>query len=148
MNTRIRLTLGIAVVCLLPGLGITAPKNKIKPVVPPPVVNPYAEYIQHLQEAQLMLVNANHDYDGHRAHAVRHVTHALRALKGTPVSNRPGGAIFEGQAASDAQLQKASDHLTHIGNKLGKSPGDPNQMSAMNSVQNALQEINIALKVR
>jgi hypothetical protein len=147
MKSRIYRAVGTALVCLLPGLGTAAPKNPVKKHMPP--ANPYVVVIAQLQQAQTLLVDANHDYDGYRAKAVHQVTNALRALKGTPVAGRrSGGAIIENQAASDAQLRAASEQLLTIANGLGTAPNDPNAVSAMNSVLAAIQDINTALKIR
>jgi hypothetical protein len=143
MNGLLRLALGVAVVGLAPTLGSAAPK-KIKV----PSANPYGAIVLQLQQAQFLLVGANHDYASHRGKAVHQVTNALRALGGTPVGKRSGGAIVENQGASDAQLTQAAGQLMGIANQLATAPGDPNAASARTSALAAVQEINLALKVR
>jgi hypothetical protein len=111
--------------------------------------------VETLHHAHMLLETANHDYDGHRAKAAENVMHALHALghhhhHGQNVALQAahhiagaigGGAIKEPQAQSDAQLKQAGQLLASLSGHV------PNAKAAEH-IQAAINELNIALKIR
>jgi hypothetical protein len=100
-----------------------------------------------LPEAYRLLESADHDYNGHRALAMRHVKEAARLI-GEEVSGRRGsvehvaahGGEPEAQAASDDQLRRAQSLLQQVAGRLSGE--------ALQHVQTAIQHLSIALNVR
>jgi hypothetical protein len=120
-----------------------------------------------LREAYLLLAAANHDYDGHRAKAMKQIQEAVGILdrsvmkKGTEAQKEATviedtkelrakviakhvPKVHEGQAQSDAQLRAAADLLLKVESALvaGK------QKKVLSHVEHAGREIVAALKVR
>jgi hypothetical protein len=119
-----------------------------------------------LRNAYLLLLGANHDYDGHRAKAFKEVKAAFKILDtqimkaGTPqqkdalkkenatiaeAEKAAAGApmAHEPQPKSDAQLSMAKGVLTRLRPVLTKA----NQKDVLGHVQKALAEIDTALKI-
>ena len=117
--------------------------------------------MENLRQAHKLLVNADHDYDGHRARASEEVHKAIRELEGkhhakkvvsgnvpsaAPVvkpAKHKEPAVHESQASSDEQLQQALQLLqsaqAEINSKHPKAAGN---------VTAAIREINTALKIK
>ena len=110
-----------------------------------------------LHHAHSLLAAANHDYDGHRAKAAESISHAMHELGwhhhqghstalalAHNIAFGFGGAakVHEPQAQSDAQLKQAGQLL------VGLQGHVPNTHKAAAHVQHAINEINIALKIR
>jgi len=64
--------------------------------------------VSMLQDAYVLLSQANHDYDGHRVQAMKSVHKAAILLR---VNLQAKGDVHEDQGSSDAQLQKAQKIL-------------------------------------
>lgn len=64
--------------------------------------------VSMLQDAYVLLSQANHDYDGHRVKAMQSIHKAGLLLK---VNIQSNGDVHEDQGASDTQLQKAQKVL-------------------------------------
>ena len=95
-----------------------------------------------LAQAHTLMVNADHDYAGHRAKAVHEVKEAARLLgRNLGGDPRPPG---EAQAVSDQQLQQAAGLLTQVQTEASarRQPG------VLLHVNNALGELNVALSIR
>jgi hypothetical protein len=120
-----------------------------------------------LREVFVMLADANHDYDGHRAKAVGQVKDALKILdasimkRGSPAEKAitaaeermakaavaardKGPQDVEAQKASDDQLRKARELLHKVHGALAESK----QHKPAEHVHHAIEELDIALKVR
>ena len=113
-----------------------------------------------LQQAHALLAGANHDYDGYRAKAERHITQAMHELghqhgtTGAGAAHKGGaapankGAVVQGnankepQAQSDAQLKQALQLLSGLQGHI------PNTHKAATHVQSAITELNTALKIK
>ena len=102
-----------------------------------------------VHQAHTLLANANHDYDGHRAKAAAHVTHALRELGGhhhanaaNKIAGNNGNKVREPQAQSDEQLKQAMALLSGVRGQI------PNAHKAHGHIQAAITELNTALKIR
>ena len=125
-----------------------------------------------------MLARANHDYQGHRARAMQHVSMAIRSLSHQSMGYRGmgmgmgngmnlagamgmrrvggGGAGFGArrtmvmsQAQSDAIMSQALRTLQGIGMQLGSTGTySGGHAQASMHVQRATQEVGIALSVR
>lgn len=132
--------------------------------------NAYSQTVTALHQAHTLLANADHDYNGHRAKAAEHISHAIRELGGQHHANggtnggtrifgatiggnkghgngaKAGGAngnrMREPQAQSDAQLQKA------LGLIEGVSGHVSNTHKASQHIQSAVAELSTALQVR
>lgn len=64
--------------------------------------------VSMLQDAYVLLSQANHDYDGHRVQAMKSIHKAGLLLK---VNLQAKGDVHENQGSSDEQLQKAQKIL-------------------------------------
>lgn len=90
-----------------------------------------------LDHAYGILSHANHDYKGHRKHAMHAIEAAAKEL-GTKLSGDGHGD--EKQGTSDTQLAKAQSLLQEA---VGGLKGKP-----LHHVQEALKQLAIALKVK
>ena len=105
-------------------------------------VQAYAETPREsLVHAYRLLKVANHDYDGHRVKAMEHIEAAAKAL-----GLELGGDLLkrERQWKSDAQLNEARKLLKVAARKLERADRD----RVADRVDNAIKEINIALKIK
>jgi hypothetical protein len=133
--------------------------------------SPFEAQIEALRATRTILENADHDYKGHRAAAVKLVNTAIHALhphhtaaasnaanKGTkaapsvtkngastPKASRP--AMVEAQAASDAQLKQAAGQLAVIQAQLAGASG-AGAATAVAALQKAVQELQIAVSIK
>ena len=128
--------------------------------------------IGELKSIRSILEHADHDYQGHRAKAVREITLAIHALEGgtrhAPLSPQQKAAMIaarqakaanagatrsgttttqkpltEPQATSDEQLNTALSLLTQVASQLGNAkPG------VSEHLQSAIQELKTALAIR
>jgi hypothetical protein len=90
-----------------------------------------------LEQAYTALAQADHDYKGHRAKAMKHIEQAVNELGGKIKGDGKGR---EPQATSDAQLRAAKGLLQQaVPNLSGK---------ALRHVNNAIKEIDEALAVK
>ncbi len=64
--------------------------------------------VSMLQNAYVLLSQANHDYNGHRAQAMKSIHKGALLLK---VNIQAKGDVHENQGASDTQLEKAQKIL-------------------------------------
>jgi hypothetical protein len=120
-----------------------------------------------LRDAYLLMAGANHDYDGHRVKAMRHLEKAVGILdksimaKGTAMQKAmtvledqaaaaaKGGAqatpaLHENQRASDAQMRKALVLVAEVQKVLAQNK----RAAPLGHVNDAIKEVNIALKIR
>ena len=144
---RLNWTCGIGVLTFLFGLALGSTTSA--QVVP----TTKAELIQELRSAHKLLVEADHDYDGHRAKAAAEVHKAIRELEGKHHSKKPHAtvaktkpakepAVHEPQATSDAQLQQAQAILQGVQSKMNSYPKVTANVTA------AITEISTALKIK
>jgi hypothetical protein len=138
-------------------------------------VNPYAGEIDELVSIQTLLQNADHDYKGHRATAVKEITAAVQVLKQAgplPAAKAAKGAgkaakkeakamkpkaaapakgahpaIVEPQAISDVQLKEAVLELGIVQKQLAAIGGPP-AAKAIVALEAAGKELQIALTIR
>jgi hypothetical protein len=90
-----------------------------------------------LDQAYGLLRTADHDYKGHRAHAMHDIEAAAREL-GATVGG--GGKGKEKQATSDSQLRDAQGLLGQaVGDLTGK---------AHHHIEVAISQLSIALKIK
>ncbi len=130
---------------------------------------PYAAQVAALRQTRALLQQADHDYKGHRAAAVKQITAAVHALQpprttvtapkgglgkgGTKGLRTPGAKTGgktggkEPQPVSDAQLQQAITQLTTIQSQLASMTG-AGPAAASTAVQNAVQELKTALTIK
>lgn len=119
-----------------------------------------SEVVTELHQAKALLETAIHDYDGHRAKAVGEIHHALHELTAhhhkagngaatTPAAKqeKPKEAATttpgETQAQSDKQLKQALQILSGLSGQIPK-----NHVKSATHIQNAIEELNVALKIK
>jgi hypothetical protein len=90
-----------------------------------------------LVQAYVTLSRADHDYKGHRMAAMKQVEEAGKVLG---INVHGDGRARENQGTSDDQLRSAQD-------LLGQAAGNL-QGVALKHVNNAINQINIALKIK
>jgi hypothetical protein len=121
-----------------------APKtNKTK-------VEPFATQISELHAVKVLLQKADHDYKGHRAAAVKHVTAAIHDLRVHKATKTSGGKVQgggESQEVSDAQLREAIKGLQVVQKQLAGSNVDRAAKAAV-AVGKAIKELEVALEIR
>ncbi|HET6328723.1 MAG TPA: hypothetical protein VFG04_28825 [Planctomycetaceae bacterium] len=98
--------------------------------------------VQAVTQAYRLLSQADHDYQGHRAKAMKHLHQAGRVLG---VSLKGDGKNKEQQGTSDSQLKQAQTMLQQMTttNTAGKR-----HQRAMQHVNSALSEISTALSIK
>lgn len=130
-----------------------------------------------LQQTLQLLAQADHDYQGHRVLAMRHVQTAIHQLvpgaarggqqnqMGRSMANggqaggngngnangAPGGRAGKNrmpQATSDQHLQQALQSLTAIHGHIMGNGSTPNHARAVIAIESAVRELNIALGIR
>ena len=117
---------------------------------------------RELMMARSLLQRGDHDYNGHRARAVKDINYALAALghgnnggmngmSGARPSgngaNGANGARREPQAVSDGQLRQAIQMLNTVQTQLSSS-GNSQHARVRVPVQRAMAELNTALTIR
>jgi hypothetical protein len=150
-----------AVAALFAALALTATARAGVPSIHGPVGahGGNAVVVAELHAAKSLLEKGDHDYKGHRAHAVHLITEAIHELhphhkhtgggkamhagSGKGVGKGAGGQkLKEPQQVSDAQLREAIGILTKAESQLGHHP------KAAAHVQQAIGELNTALKIK
>jgi hypothetical protein len=106
--------------------------------------------ITQLEAIRTTLNNANHDYDGHRASAVHHISHAIHIIQHAKPHPNPGEHFKaakvgnnEPQAVSDAQLKMAQTALQSL-----TVPATKHQAKVQEHLTKAVGELQTALMVR
>src|SRR5262249_42766559 len=101
-----------------------------------------------LHQVRLLLERADHDYDGHRAAAVREISKGINELyPRNRCKDKDTGGNFEPQALSDAQLGEAIQGLANDAILLTEVPNKASA-TAYGHVGNAIRELEIALLIR
>ncbi len=138
MNTksvRISIITSVLAVSLIGGVNSRA---QSAPAVPPaPAVVPSATAITQLTQAYAALSVADHDYQGHRAKAMKQIEAAAKEMG---VSLAGNGKGHEQQVTSDQQLQTANTLLQQA------MPGLPPK--AQKHVSKALEDLAAALAIK
>jgi hypothetical protein len=98
--------------------------------------------VQAVTQAYRLLEQADHDYQGHRAKAMKHLHKAGRVLG---VALKGDGKAGEQQGTSDSQLKQAQSVLQQMG--ANQASGARHQR-AMQHVHSALGEIQTALSIK
>jgi hypothetical protein len=98
--------------------------------------------VQVVTQAYKLLAQADHDYQGHRAKAMKHLSQAGRVLG---VMLKGDGKTKEQQGTSDELLKQAQTMLQKF-NASGASGNRHNR--AMTHVQNAMGELTTALSIK
>lgn len=112
------------------------------PVVTQPLaVGEKTTQVQQLQQAYHILEVADHDYKGHRKKAMGHIERACKELGVKPHGDGKGR---EPQGTSDAQLREAQSML-----QQARATASANNLKqVVKHIDNALEEINTALKIK
>jgi hypothetical protein len=142
----IRVPFCLAIVGLLAALGSTNAQNKKGKGV-----SPYAPLVSELHQTRVLLHQADHDYQGHRVKAMHEIGQAMNALHPHhkhKLGVRKGGGGNENQAVSDMQLAQAGKQLQVVLNQLNNGAANANTAKAAMHVQNAMAQLNTALKIR
>ncbi len=125
----------------------------------------FSTQVAELNTTIKLLQAADHDYQGHRAQAVHDIHQAIHALHPTAKNNNSStksgqvtgkkssvkgknlakgkGANKEPQAVSDAQLKQAISQLNTVRGQLKAAPP-----SALNSIQAAVKQLQVALTIK
>lgn len=98
--------------------------------------------VQAVTQAYRLLEQADHDYQGHRIKAMKHLHQAGRVLG---VMLKGDGKVKEQQATSDSQLKQAQTLLQQMN---GSGASGKLHARAMQHVQSALGEIQTALSIK
>jgi hypothetical protein len=96
------------------------------------------------------LLEADHEYGGHRAKAMESVDQALRHL-GSAAPKGPGGGPGSGMMArvrSDEIVRDALFKLRNLEGQLGKSGGAPQYVKTRASVAEAIRHLEVGLGTR
>jgi hypothetical protein len=104
-----------------------------------------------LENAHATLAQADHDYDGHRAEAMKQIRVAIYELTGASRARvhahvrvrhtvKVSGKGHEAQSASDAQLRAAENMLEQAASGLSGN--------AFQHVNGAIAQLNTALSIR
>jgi hypothetical protein len=140
-----------------------AAKNAAKENGANNATNPAAtgELVATLKSAHILLMEADHDYDGHRHRAAVAVGKAMKVLGAAPPEMDTTKGRHERQAASDAQLRQAQTILQAAVAAMGtgssnaaKSKAHPKAQKAkghagaLKHVTTAIEEITTALGIR
>jgi hypothetical protein len=139
-------------------LGLAAPAAADAQVVPKKKnVSPFASQIKTLHATHALLAQADHDYKGHRVKAMHDIHKAVVALRGPqakkkkpgtgvkpPVTNPQAGKLPQDQ--SNALLRQALQQVQAVVNQLA-GVQDPRVVQALPALQDAIQELQIALQV-
>jgi hypothetical protein len=99
--------------------------------------------VQAVRQAYRLLSQADHDYQGHRAKAMKHLHQAGRVLG---VSLKGDGKTKEQQGNSDAQLKEAQATLQQM--TANNNTGGQRHQRALQHVSSALSEISTALSIK
>jgi hypothetical protein len=95
--------------------------------------------VPSLRQAYALLSSADHDYQGHRARAMKLIEAACRALGSTVKGDGQGD---EPQSQSDGQVQQALALLQSV---KGAVSGNPR---ASHHVERAIKELDTALSIK
>jgi hypothetical protein len=134
------------------------------------------QLVTELRGTMRLLHQADHDYNGHRARAIQHLSRAVNTIhpstnmgqmngmnrgQGNGAAgaraglgkggNRTGAANGQNkmpQAQSDQHLQQAMQRLTVIQNQISNVGSNQRHAQALNHIQQATQELRVALNVR
>jgi hypothetical protein len=98
--------------------------------------------VQAVTQAYRLLQQADHDYQGHRAKAMKHLHQAGRVLG---VALKGDGKAGEQQGTSDSQLKQAQSVLQQMS---ANNASGPRHQRAMQHVQSALGELQTALSIK
>jgi hypothetical protein len=98
--------------------------------------------VQAVTQAYRLLSQADHDYQGHRAKAMKHLHQAGRVLG---VALKGDGKAGEQQGTSDSQLKQAQSVLQQMS---ANNASGPRHQRAMQHVQSALGEVQTALSIK
>jgi hypothetical protein len=111
---------------------------------------PNAPIVSQLHTTIGVLKQADHDYQGHRVKAIQQIHVAIKAL--APGKHRhvkaPSGNGKLPQNVSDGLLQKGIQQLNAAQTALANSVGPGNRPAAAAAIQNAIAELQTALKIR
>jgi hypothetical protein len=134
------------------------------------------QLVSELRGTMALLHQADHDYNGHRALAIQHLSRAVHALNpnagqmasnhtglgnngtgnrsGNGTGNLNGNATGKGQAnkmpqaTSDQHLQQALQRLNVIQNQVSNVGSNGHHAQALGHVRSATQELRTALNIR
>jgi hypothetical protein len=112
---------------------------------PGPFVGPL---VQQLHQVRILLEHADHDYQGHRAAAVKEISGAIGVLDPrNRFKDKDTGGNNELQALSDEQLREAIGVLANDAAILS-AISHPKAAKAFGHVGNAIRDLEVALSVK
>jgi hypothetical protein len=132
--------------------------------------SPFAAQVAALHQARELLVNADHDYKGHRAEAVKLVTAAIHELhphhaKGAHAKGGAGKGAAKAHAGakqgagkgtgntmpqevSDGHLKQAMSQIAAVQTQLAGAGGQGPAAAAATALGKAVQELQTALSIK
>jgi hypothetical protein len=158
--------LGLTIAVFLGSLSLVSLTSAQTVATPPAAGTAKHAVMESLRQAHRLLVEADHDYDGHRAKAAEAVHRAIRELEGKhhgkkvqsgsvagaaagagAVISKPAKvkqpAVHEAQANSDAQLHQAQAILQQVQTELNS-----HHPKAAAHTTEAITEITTALSIK
>jgi hypothetical protein len=150
--SRSRFQLG-AVIAVL-ALGAFGPSRAFAFPIPRPHITPHMAEEAQLHAVKTLLEHADHDYNGHRAAAVRDLTAAIHELHPHHGKAHPKVAAHRASATrphelqklSDAQLREAIGKLEAVHHELAH--GKAGHHKAAEHVAHAISELKTALSIK
>jgi hypothetical protein len=136
-SVRISIITSVLAVSLIGGVNSRAQSAPITPAPPTVPAAPSATAITQLTQAYAALSVADHDYQGHRAKAMKQIEAAAKEMG---VSLTGNGKGHEQQVTSDQQVQAATTLLQQA------LPGLPPK--AQKHVNKALEDLAAALAIK
>lgn len=126
------------------GVMLSCRTQAIASAVPPKRPNPINTFnhqilIQELKNVNLLLAQANHDYQGHRGKAMGHISKAVHHLGGAPERLDGVGT----QKLSDAQLNHAILEVQALARRVQVS-----HPAAYQELGHAVNELQAAVKLK
>jgi hypothetical protein len=92
-------------------------------------------------DAYANLVNANHDYEGHRVNAMKHIEAAAKDLG---IDLHGSARVHQRQGESDAQMRDAKHMLEDARTEFAER----DRRRIESHLTEAIHEINLALKIK
>lgn len=116
-------------------------QNAISDGADAPLVRLAGGEVETLRQAYATLAVADHDYKGHRVHAMKAIANACKLL-GTDITGE--GVGKEKQAISDAQLQQVLAMVQSVRNSLASAGAQPRVVKHLDV---AINQLTIALTI-
>jgi hypothetical protein len=145
MSTKFLSTLaGAVMLSAALNLHATTPatQNMLANSADAPLVRLGGGEVATLQQDYEILATADHDYKGHRVHAMKAIAAACKLL-GTDITG--GGKVREQQALSDEQLRQVLASIEQVRGSLAAAGAQPQVVKHLDT---AINQLTIALSIK